>query len=142
MIIRTRHRLREPVPAASGVPGARGGAAIRLGAIAGILGPAAFTAAWAASSLLQTGHSATEVQISGLAAPDARDPWIMVTGFVVLGGCSAAFGGALHAALGGPVRAGPTPGGTVRAGPAPGGPARAGPMPGGTASAGPARGRG
>jgi hypothetical membrane protein len=72
-----------------------------LGGLAGIAGPVAFTAAWAVSSLLQTGHAATEVQISGLAAPDARDPWIMITGFVVLGGCSAAFGTALHRELGG-----------------------------------------
>jgi hypothetical membrane protein len=88
-------------------PGA--GTGIRLGAVAGIAGPAAFTAAWALASLLQAGHSATEVQISGLAAPDARDPWIMITGFAVLGGCSAAFGTALHAALGGSGRAGGGP---------------------------------
>ncbi len=81
-----------------------------LGGLAGLAGPAAFTAAWAASSLLQTGHSATEVQISGLAAPDARDPWIMITGFVVLGGCSVVFGTALHRELGyGPVRPGGGP---------------------------------
>ena len=72
-------------------------------------GPVAFTAAWVTSSLLQTGHSAAEVQISGLAAPDARDPWIMIAGFVVLGGCSAGFGAALHQALGGSGRAGPGP---------------------------------
>ena len=49
------------------------------------------------------------MQISGLAAPDARDPWIMITGFVVLGGCSVAFGSALHSELGGAGRAGPGP---------------------------------
>ncbi|HTS95664.1 MAG TPA: DUF998 domain-containing protein [Streptosporangiaceae bacterium] len=81
----------------------------RLGAVAGITGPVAFTAAWAVSSLLQAGHGAAEVQISGLAAPDARDPWIMITGFVVLGGCTVAFGAALHADLGGSGRAGPGP---------------------------------
>jgi hypothetical membrane protein len=81
----------------------------RLGGIAGVAGPAAFTAAWVAASLLQAGHSAGEVQISGLAAPDARDPWIMITGFVVLGGCSVAFGSALHAELGGTGRSGPGP---------------------------------
>jgi len=81
----------------------------RLGAIAGIAGPAAFTAAWVTASLLQAGHSAAEVQISGLAAADARDPWIMITGFVVLGGCSVAFGSALRAELGGAGRAGPGP---------------------------------
>jgi hypothetical protein len=81
----------------------------RLGAAAGIAGPVAFTAAWAGASLLQTGHGATEVQLSGLAAPDARDPWIMITGFLVLGGCSAGFGAALHRQLGGTGRAGPGP---------------------------------
>jgi hypothetical membrane protein len=81
----------------------------RLGAAAGIAGPAAFTAAWAVASLRQTGHPATEVQISGLAAPDARDPWIMITGFVVLGACSVAFGSALHRELGSAGRAGPAP---------------------------------
>jgi hypothetical protein len=71
----------------------------RLGAAAGIAGPVAFTAGWVAASLRQTGHSATGVQISGLAAPDARDPGIMIAAFVLLGGCSVAFGGSLHAAL-------------------------------------------
>ncbi len=103
MVTRTRRRLLRP-PASAG-PGARA----RLAVMAGIAGPVAFTAAWVAASLLQTGHSAAEVQISGLAAPDARDPWIMITGFVVLGGCSVAFGSALHAELGGAGRAGPAP---------------------------------
>jgi len=89
--------------------GTRLSAAAGIGAAAGIAGPVAFTAAWAAASLLQPGHAATEVQISGLAAPDARDPWIMITGFIVLGGCSAGFGAALHRELGGTGRAGPGP---------------------------------
>jgi len=84
-------------------------AGTRLGAAAGIAGPLAFTAAWAWASLLQGRHGATEVQISGLAAPDARDPWIMITGFLVLGGCSAGFGTALRRELGGSGRAGPAP---------------------------------
>jgi hypothetical protein len=74
--------------------------AARAGAAAGIAGPAAFTGAWIASSLRQTGYPAAEIQLSGLAAPDARDPWIMVAGFVVLGGCTVAFGSTLHDALG------------------------------------------
>jgi hypothetical protein len=74
-----------------------------------LAGPVAFTAAWAAASLLQAGRGVVEVQISGLAAPDARDPWIMITGFVVLGGCAVAFGSALHSELGGAGRAGPGP---------------------------------
>jgi hypothetical membrane protein len=81
----------------------------KASAIAGIAGPVAFTGAWVVASLLQAGHSAAEVQISGLAAPDARDPWIMIAGFAALGGCSVAFGPALRRALGGPRRAGPTP---------------------------------
>jgi hypothetical protein len=81
----------------------------RAAVAAGIAGPAAFTCAWIASSLRQTGHPAAEIQLSGLAAPDARDPWIMLTGFLVLGGCTVVFGAALHDALGGRGRAGPAP---------------------------------
>ena len=83
--------------------------AARAGAAAGIAGPAAFTGAWIVSSVRQTGYPAAEIQLSGLAAPDARDPWIMVAGFVVLGGCTVAFGSALHHALGGRGGAGPAP---------------------------------
>lgn len=103
MVPRTRRRLLRPT--ASAGPGA----GFRLAVIAGIAGPVAFTAAWVTASLLQAGHGAAEVQISGLAAPDARDPWIMITGFVVLGGCSVAFGSALHSELGGAGRPGPGP---------------------------------
>jgi hypothetical membrane protein len=85
---------------------ARASAAV-LRICAGIAGPAAFTGAWLVSSLRQTGYPAAEIQISGLAAPDARDPWIMVAGFVVLGGCTVAFGAALHEALGGRGNVGP-----------------------------------
>ena len=80
----------------------------RLGA-PGVAGSAAFTGAWIAGSLRQTGHRGTEIQLSGLAASDARDPWIMLTGFLVLGGCTIAFGAALHDALGGRGRAGLAP---------------------------------
>jgi Protein of unknown function (DUF998) len=76
-------------------------ATIRAGAAAGLAGPAVFTGAWIAGSVRQSGYGAIEVQISGLAAPDARDPWVMITGFVVLGGCAVAFGEALHEAIGG-----------------------------------------
>jgi hypothetical membrane protein len=85
---------------------ARASAAV-LRSCAGIAGPAAFTGAWIVSSLRQTGYLPAEIQISGLAAPDARDPWIMVAGFVVLGGCTVAFGAALHEALGGRGGVGP-----------------------------------
>jgi hypothetical protein len=76
---------------------------------AGIAGPAVFTGAWIAGSLRQSGHPAAEIQLSGLAAPDARDPWIMLTGFLVLGGCTVAFGAALNDALGGRGHAGLAP---------------------------------
>jgi hypothetical protein len=85
-------------------------AAFRLGAAAGIAGPAVFTGAWIASSLRQTRQGPGGLQLSGLAAPDARDPWIMLAGFLVLGGCTVAFGAALRAALGrGATGAGPAP---------------------------------
>jgi hypothetical protein len=86
------------------------GSTVRAGAAAGIAGPAAFTCAWITGSLRQTGHPAAGIQISGLAAPDARDPWIMIAGFLVLGGCSVAFGAALREALGGRARAAAAPG--------------------------------
>jgi hypothetical membrane protein len=72
-----------------------------LGAAAGLAGPAAFTLAWIVASLRQPGLSFTVVQISGLAALDARDPWIMITGFLLLGAGAVAFGAALRQALGG-----------------------------------------
>jgi len=71
----------------------------RLGAWCGVIGPVLFTAAWVVGSLRQTGHSAAEVQLSGLAADDARDPQIMMAGFVVLGMCSIGFGFALRRVL-------------------------------------------
>ena len=82
---------------------------------AGIAGPAAFTGAWIASSLRQTRQGPGGLQLSGLAAPDARDPWIMLAGFLVLGCCTFAFGAALREALrgnatGGAGRACPRPG--------------------------------
>jgi hypothetical membrane protein len=78
----------------------------RAGAVAGLAGPVAFTVAWVVASLRQPGESFTAVQISGLAAENARDPWIMITGFVLLGCCAVAFGAALRRALGGQRRAG------------------------------------
>jgi len=63
--------------------------------LCGVVGPVLFTMAWLAGSLRQSGHSMAEVQLSGLAADDARDPQIMVAGFVALGVCSIVFGVAL-----------------------------------------------
>ena len=65
---------------------------MKVRALAGVAGPLVFTAAWIAASLRQTGHGALSVQLSDLAAPDARDPWIMIAGFLVLGGATVAFG--------------------------------------------------
>lgn len=55
-----------------------------------------FTVAWVASSLRQAGHSAVGVQLSGLAAEDARNPQIMMAGFVLLGAGTVAFGAGLR----------------------------------------------
>jgi hypothetical protein len=81
----------------------------RLSAACGVIGPAAFTAAWVTSTLRQTGYSIAEEHLSGLAAPDARDPGIMIAGFLALGACTTAFGSALEAALGGRGHAGAGP---------------------------------
>jgi uncharacterized protein DUF998 len=68
----------------------------RLAAWGGLAGPLVFTAAWVVGSLLQAGLPADLVQLSGLAADDAKDPQVMIAGFVVLGACSTGFGAALR----------------------------------------------
>jgi hypothetical membrane protein len=72
----------------------------KLAACGGVAGPVLFTAAWVVSSLRQTGHPAAGIQLSGLAAEDARVPQIMIAAFVVLGACSIAFGAALRRVAG------------------------------------------
>ena len=67
----------------------------RVAALAGIAGPALFTAGWLASSLRQAAPIA-EVQLSGLGAEDARDPQLMMAAFIVLGGCSICLGAGLR----------------------------------------------
>lgn len=67
----------------------------RAAGLAGIAGPALFTAGWLASSLRQAAPLA-EVQLSGLAAEDARDPQLMMAAFLVLGGCSIGLGAGLR----------------------------------------------
>ncbi|HUA40267.1 MAG TPA: DUF998 domain-containing protein [Streptosporangiaceae bacterium] len=81
---------------------------VLAGAITGILGPAGFTAAWIAAAFRQPRLAFAAPQISGLAADNARDPWLMISGFVLLGGCAVGFGAALRAELGGR-QAGPGP---------------------------------
>jgi hypothetical membrane protein len=71
------------------------------GAIAGVVGPVAFTVAWVTASFRQSGVAFAAPQISGLAAENAHDPWLMISGFVLLGGCAIGFGTALRRALGG-----------------------------------------
>lgn len=75
---------------------------MRVRALSGVAGPVLFTVAWVAASLRQTGQGALSVQLSGLAAPDARDPRIMITGFLALGGCTVWFGHLLARDVGGP----------------------------------------
>ncbi len=67
-------------------------------AAGGVAGPVLFTGAWAAASLRQAGYSAAAVQLSGLAAMNARDPQIMMAGFLGLGVCSIGFAAALDGA--------------------------------------------
>jgi len=67
----------------------------RVAGLAGIAGPVLFTAGWLASSLRQAAPMA-EVQLSGLAADDARDPQLMMAAFIVLGGCSIGLGAGLR----------------------------------------------
>jgi hypothetical protein len=78
----------------------------RIRAACGLLGPAAFTAAWVVSGRRQEGYSIRNEHISGLAAPDARDPQVMTGGFVALGAGTMAFAFELRRRLGGPGRAG------------------------------------
>lgn len=72
----------------------------KLAACGGVAGPLLFTAAWVTGSMRQAGHPAAGIQLSGLAAEDARDPQIMIAAFVVLGACSIAFGAALRKVAG------------------------------------------
>src|SRR6266704_5068405 len=86
-----------------------GSARFRLRAACGLAGPVAFTAAWVVGTLRQAGYSVAEEHLSGLAAPDARNPEIMIAGFLTLGACTFAFASALEEALGGRGRAGRGP---------------------------------
>jgi len=71
----------------------------------GLLGPAAFTAAWIAGSSRQPGYSVANEHISGLAAPDARTPALMTAGFMALGVSTLGFAAALDRRLGSTARA-------------------------------------
>jgi len=74
----------------------------RLATAAGIVGPAAFTAAWLISGTRQPPeYSHRHEHISGLAAQDARNPEILTAGFVEMGFATMAFAVALRQRLGG-----------------------------------------
>jgi hypothetical membrane protein len=78
-------------------------------AVLGVVGPLLFTAAWAVGGERQRGYSPRRDHISGLAADDARDAWIMVVGFVALGLAAMVIGVMLERALGGRPTAGRGP---------------------------------
>ena len=70
-------------------------------ALCGLIGPAAFTAAWALGTVRQPGYSVAHEHISGLAAPDADNPTVMTVGFLALGTSTVGFAAALEERLGG-----------------------------------------
>jgi len=78
----------------------------RLRAAAGLVGPAAFTAAWVAAARRQDGYRVAHEHISGLAARDAAGRGMMSAGFLALGACTIAFSSELERRLGGGRRAG------------------------------------
>ena len=82
--------------------------ASRLRAACGLIGPLAFTTAWAVSGRRQEVYSVRHEHISGLAAPDARHPHLMTAGFLTLGACTIAFARELRGWFGGRA-AGPGP---------------------------------
>jgi hypothetical membrane protein len=75
----------------------------------GVVGPLLFTVAWAVGGARQRGYSPLRDHISGLAAHDANDPWVVVLGFVALGLSAIVVGLALERALGGRPTAGRGP---------------------------------
>ena len=72
----------------------------RLRTTCGILGPAAFTAAWLLAQRRQDEYQVRHEHISGLAARDATEPQLMTAGFFALGTCTVAFASALERRLG------------------------------------------
>lgn len=73
----------------------------RIATAAGIVGPAAFLTAMTVSERRQDGYSIRDEHISGLAAPDARNPVLVRSGFVLMGVSTIAFATALRDRLGG-----------------------------------------
>jgi len=71
----------------------------RLRTACGLIGPAAFTAAWLLAQRRQDEYQVRHEHISGLAARDATDPQLMTAGFFALGSCTVAFASALQRRL-------------------------------------------
>jgi hypothetical protein len=69
--------------------------------LAGVAGPAVFTAAWSVLGHRQDGYPVRDEHISGLAARDATRPAVMRTAFFVLGSGTVALAAGLVPALGG-----------------------------------------
>jgi len=80
----------------------------RLRTACGLIGPAAFTAAWLLAQRRQDEYQVRHEHISGLAARDATDPQLMMAGFFALGTCTVAFASALERRLGPRPGLGPT----------------------------------
>ena len=72
----------------------------RLGALCGVLGPVAFTAAWLLAQRRQDEYQVRHEHISGLAARDATDPHVMTAGFAALGASTVVFASSLERRLG------------------------------------------
>jgi hypothetical membrane protein len=64
-----------------------------------LVGPIAFTIAWLVGALAQDEYSVRQEDISALAALDAQNAWIMITGFLLLGVGIVALGAGLAGAL-------------------------------------------
>ncbi|WP_405065353.1 DUF998 domain-containing protein [Kribbella sp. NBC_01510] len=76
------------------------GSRLLLGRLA-VMGPIAFTIAWIVGAVVQDEYSLRREDISALAALDAQNAWIMVTGFLLLGVGIVALGAGLAGALNG-----------------------------------------
>ena len=89
-----------PVRADEAAP-ATAGAAGRLAALGGVVGPVAFIVAWVAASAIAPAHSAMDDAISELAAVGADTRALMTSGFVIFALCVLAYAMALRSTLGG-----------------------------------------
>lgn len=65
-----------------------------------MLGPVVFTGAWLVAARRQDEYEVRHEHISGLAAKNAVDPYVMTIGFLTLGASTVAFASALQRRLG------------------------------------------